>query len=56
MIPFFAYERYNRYMENLLLIVIVGVFAYMFYGPHTKSAKKDDKKGDKKGGKKEEKH
>ena len=32
-------------MDNFLLIIVAGVFIYLFYGPHIKSKKpKDDKK------------
>jgi hypothetical protein len=39
-------------MENLTLIIVVGVFGYLFFGPHSKSKAKpkDDKKDDKKSG------
>lgn len=39
-------------MENITLLVIIAGFWFLFFGPHTKSAKpKDDKKGGDKGGK-----
>lgn len=33
-------------MENITLIIAAAIFGFLFFGPHTKSAKpKDDKKG-----------
>lgn len=34
-----------RLMENLGFIAVVIIFGFLFFGPHTKSKKKDDKKG-----------
>lgn len=39
-------------MENLAFIALAVIFGFVFFGPHSKSKKKDDKKdgGDKKEG------
>lgn len=36
-------------MENITFIVAAAIFGFLFFGPHMKSAKKDDKKGGDKG-------
>ncbi len=32
-------------MSDLGLIIFAVIFGFIFFGPHTKSKKKDDKKG-----------
>ena len=32
-------------MEDIILIIAVIIFGFLFWGPHNKSKPKDDKKG-----------